>query len=231
MPILFACPCGKRLRFKEDLAGKRSKCPGCGHAFLVPAASEPAELIGHSKENEDEPSGNKVGTLKKRKKKRRLWWPRGGFSMPALFGRSRILGFKPGCLLLTVALVGAAFIAAYLTVPGMGRRTYYLVAPIRDDPFTAPSGIRVTIYNTEVGTIEDELMTGRVSTDPESGIKTVFYKSHASKSASKTVGDTTATYEIYWTIEEGLARVTCNGKNVPRSIFAAGEAYHAVRTK
>ncbi len=37
--IQFACPqCGKRLRTKADLAGKRVKCPSCGQVIVVLAA-------------------------------------------------------------------------------------------------------------------------------------------------------------------------------------------------
>jgi serine/threonine protein kinase len=38
-PVIFACAaCGKSLRVKAGLAGKRVKCPGCGAAMPVPAA-------------------------------------------------------------------------------------------------------------------------------------------------------------------------------------------------
>jgi DNA-directed RNA polymerase subunit RPC12/RpoP len=36
MSVTLQCECGKRLRVKDDLAGKRVKCPSCGHAILVP---------------------------------------------------------------------------------------------------------------------------------------------------------------------------------------------------
>jgi len=45
MPIQFSCTCGKQLRTKEENAGKRVKCPGCGEAVAVPkprAAPAPA---------------------------------------------------------------------------------------------------------------------------------------------------------------------------------------------
>jgi serine/threonine protein kinase len=38
--IHFACPsCRKKLGVKEDLAGKKGKCPGCGKAILVPSTN------------------------------------------------------------------------------------------------------------------------------------------------------------------------------------------------
>jgi ssDNA-binding Zn-finger/Zn-ribbon topoisomerase 1 len=37
MSICFQCPgCEKKLKAKDKLAGKRVKCPGCGHVILVP---------------------------------------------------------------------------------------------------------------------------------------------------------------------------------------------------
>ncbi len=40
MTIHVTCPCGTRLRFKDELAGKRAKCPKCGKSFPIPAAEE-----------------------------------------------------------------------------------------------------------------------------------------------------------------------------------------------
>ncbi len=36
-PIAFQCPgCGKKLKTKAELAGKKIKCPECGNAVVVP---------------------------------------------------------------------------------------------------------------------------------------------------------------------------------------------------
>jgi len=44
MPITVKCEaCGKTLKVKDELAGKRGKCPGCGAVVHVPEASEPDE--------------------------------------------------------------------------------------------------------------------------------------------------------------------------------------------
>jgi hypothetical protein len=43
MPIAFTCACGKQLRVREDLAGKRVKCPGCRALLTAPGpAAGPA---------------------------------------------------------------------------------------------------------------------------------------------------------------------------------------------
>lgn len=36
MPIQITCSCGRPLRVKDEVAGKRARCPGCGKILLVP---------------------------------------------------------------------------------------------------------------------------------------------------------------------------------------------------
>jgi hypothetical protein len=43
MSIQLTCACGKSLKAKDELAGKRVKCPGCGAAFPVPSRQVPAQ--------------------------------------------------------------------------------------------------------------------------------------------------------------------------------------------
>ena len=39
--ISFECSgCGKQIKVKDELAGKKGKCPGCGKPITVPAARE-----------------------------------------------------------------------------------------------------------------------------------------------------------------------------------------------
>lgn len=38
MPISFSCECGKNFNVKEELAGKKTKCPVCGKALMIPSA-------------------------------------------------------------------------------------------------------------------------------------------------------------------------------------------------
>ena len=35
MPIIVTCECGRQLRARDELAGRRAKCPGCGMLLLV----------------------------------------------------------------------------------------------------------------------------------------------------------------------------------------------------
>ena len=43
MAISLSCPsCDKTLKVKDELAGRKVKCPGCGEAVPVPAGDEAA---------------------------------------------------------------------------------------------------------------------------------------------------------------------------------------------
>lgn len=53
MPVTFQCGCGKTLRVKDELAGKRVKCPACGGVAAVPAAEPEFDVV------EDEPPPRK----------------------------------------------------------------------------------------------------------------------------------------------------------------------------
>lgn len=37
MPLVFECSCGKKLKVRDELAGKKVKCPGCGKPVQAPA--------------------------------------------------------------------------------------------------------------------------------------------------------------------------------------------------
>lgn len=40
--IAFGCSCGRVLRAREDLAGKKTKCPGCGAVLTIPGGTTPS---------------------------------------------------------------------------------------------------------------------------------------------------------------------------------------------
>ena len=45
MPIEVTCPeCDKELRLKDELAGKKVKCPGCAEVLAVPSGEKPSWL-------------------------------------------------------------------------------------------------------------------------------------------------------------------------------------------
>ncbi len=39
MPVSFTCPCSKKLRVADEMAGKSVRCPGCGAVLRVPSAA------------------------------------------------------------------------------------------------------------------------------------------------------------------------------------------------
>src|SRR5262249_15167147 len=41
MPFAIACPCGKRMRVRDELAGTKVQCPACRQVLLVPKAAPP----------------------------------------------------------------------------------------------------------------------------------------------------------------------------------------------
>ncbi len=76
MPIALACPCGKNLNVKEELSGKRVKCPGCGGVLAVPAApAEPEPVLEPLDEDDEEDAGGPAepdprAPVRKKKKKK-----------------------------------------------------------------------------------------------------------------------------------------------------------------
>jgi RsiW-degrading membrane proteinase PrsW (M82 family) len=54
MPITLSCECGKKLRVKDELAGRKVKCPGCGKVLIIPSAEE-NKVIPFQDEPEQKP--------------------------------------------------------------------------------------------------------------------------------------------------------------------------------
>jgi hypothetical protein len=48
MSISFSCECGKKLAAKDDFAGRRLKCPGCGKSLTIPARRAVATQLAGS---------------------------------------------------------------------------------------------------------------------------------------------------------------------------------------
>jgi len=45
MAIAFRCECGKQLQVRDELAGKKARCPGCGTVLAVPSPREESTRI------------------------------------------------------------------------------------------------------------------------------------------------------------------------------------------
>lgn len=50
MPISVTCTCGKKLSVKDELAGKRGKCPACGAMLSIPQPPKPAAIPAEPEE-------------------------------------------------------------------------------------------------------------------------------------------------------------------------------------
>jgi hypothetical protein len=80
MAITVTCQCGKKLGVKDELAGKRVKCPACGTILTVPAAEAPApmdaEVVAESETpGEEGPAPRKKGAKADgRKKSNKMLW-------------------------------------------------------------------------------------------------------------------------------------------------------------
>jgi hypothetical protein len=81
MTIAISCPsCDRPLKVKDDLAGKRVKCPGCGEPVLVEVADEPEpepaiqEKPRRRVVEDDEPDDRPRKKRKKKKKSNTVLW-------------------------------------------------------------------------------------------------------------------------------------------------------------
>ncbi len=78
MAIAFSCPsCEHRLKVKDELAGRKVKCPGCGGGVLVPAVENeeevaaPARPARPSRQTREAPDEEEDRPRKKKKKKKK----------------------------------------------------------------------------------------------------------------------------------------------------------------
>ena len=77
MAINLSCECGKKLAVKDEMAGKKVKCPGCGSVLSVPSGQDEAvaeELSGHGGEEAPRPRSS-AGAKKSNKT---MWFIAGG---------------------------------------------------------------------------------------------------------------------------------------------------------
>jgi hypothetical protein len=81
MAISLTCECGKKLAVKDELAGKRVKCPGCGNLLTVPSLTESvpvkkrAAAVADDEEDQDEerPRKKKKKSRRAGKSNKTLW--------------------------------------------------------------------------------------------------------------------------------------------------------------
>jgi hypothetical protein len=56
MPIAVTCECGKNLRLKDELAGRRIRCPACQAVFRVPLSATKAAALAAAKAGKPPPA-------------------------------------------------------------------------------------------------------------------------------------------------------------------------------
>jgi CheY-like chemotaxis protein len=64
MPIRFLCPCGQKLKTRDDTTGRRARCPKCSRWLKIPANSSyetQAEELPPQEEKPGEPSEHRPG--------------------------------------------------------------------------------------------------------------------------------------------------------------------------
>jgi len=122
MPIPVSCPsCATKLRAPDDLAGKKTKCPGCGQLFQVPAQGdkESVEMIAAEALGIPDPSLNPQEDEKPVERASRSEWRRvrSAASIAGETGSSPHVSEPGGCLtalggigtLIGVLISGSAF--------------------------------------------------------------------------------------------------------------------------
>ncbi|HKA06065.1 MAG TPA: hypothetical protein VKD71_02325 [Gemmataceae bacterium] len=62
MSILLSCRCGKALRVRDELSGKRITCPECGQTLLVEAGVQRGDAIKSAKDERERPQIPQRGT-------------------------------------------------------------------------------------------------------------------------------------------------------------------------
>jgi hypothetical protein len=141
MPISISCTCGKKFNVKDDLAGKKIKCPGCQAVLDVPVPSAvasgaaPPQPVMAAVIDDDEPQPAKVA-----RKTARVGddddfdeGPRRNESKP------RKNSGQKGSKTLLYVLVGGGIVLLGLCCTGVGVGGYLLFQLSRDKKLTVPA--------------------------------------------------------------------------------------------
>jgi hypothetical protein len=114
MAITLSCECGKKLAVKEEMAGKKVKCPGCGAVLTVPSGA-----VENSVETEDERDDDSAGGAPAKKKSRS-----NGSGAPAKKSKMLLwIGVAAGVLVLGSCCCGGIGIGGWLLLRGGPEKT------------------------------------------------------------------------------------------------------------
>lgn len=113
MPLTVACICGKTLQLKDELAGKKIKCPACQAVVEVPAAQAPtaATMI----DDEPPPARKPRRVVEDDDEEDEAPRPKKKSRKPLLF-----LGLGCGVLTLGMCCIGGGIFATVLYLRGSG---------------------------------------------------------------------------------------------------------------
>lgn len=100
MPLSVRCTCGKSLRVKDEMAGRRIKCPACANGLTVPSSMEPPVV---SNENPSASDVEPMAANPKASSTKRNAATRSPVSLPWLTGAAAAI---LGVLLVVSILVG-----------------------------------------------------------------------------------------------------------------------------
>jgi hypothetical protein len=141
MPISVACACSKKFNVKDDLAGKKIKCPGCQAVLEVPAAnavtsaSAPPQPVMAAVIEDDEPRPAVVA-----RKTARVEADDGFDERPRRRDdKARKKNEQKGSKTLLYVLVGGGIVLLGLCCTGVGVGGYLLFQLGRDKKLTVPA--------------------------------------------------------------------------------------------
>src|SRR5438093_3287450 len=101
--------CGKPLKLKDELAGKKIKCPACGQGLTVPPADEPEGVTAAAEVGAPEPGRAPPDRNRRRRKRHQDEPPSLARYWPLLLGGTAVI------LLLGLGTLGLAW---WLSRPG-----------------------------------------------------------------------------------------------------------------
>ena len=90
MAILLKCPCGRKLKIREEFAGQEGQCPACGATLMIPypddvpevALAEPSPVAGASELEPEQRSDQEIARLPRREERAEKICNHGGGELP-----------------------------------------------------------------------------------------------------------------------------------------------------
>jgi hypothetical protein len=141
MPVAVSCSCGKNFSVKDDLAGKKIKCPGCQAVVQVPAA-QPGPIKASALDDEDPPPPKRLKKPARSADDDFDDEPRGERGGKKKKGSKTTLFVLLGCGVVTLGLccIGGSVGGYFLFLAGPGDPEKEIVGTWRHDGFKGDKG-------------------------------------------------------------------------------------------